>query len=469
MGSIYLRQGQLRLDGRFYAEDAWIARLLAQETSDKQVTLGGDDGLADVWMPARFKRVEVSDPDLGVPFVTPSEIVQARRSLGRYISRARTRDLERYIVDEGWVLVSRSGTVGRAVMTSGTLRGVAVSEDAIRVIAREGALPGYLYAYLACFVGYSLVCRDQYGAVVKHIEPSHLAQIPVPLLPLPLQRRISDDIVRAYRLRDEANERLDEAENMLHQELHLPRITATAHLYGGSDVKAFAVRSGELDLRLDGSHYDTPGRHAVRTLEAREDVRYLRDVTERIFHPFRMNMVLVEKGHGVPFLGGSDIIEFRYFGDKYISPITENYEAYLLRRGWVLMTIGGTTGRVAYVGPQIHGWAASQHVTRIVARQTEVQPGYLYAFLASDYGRLQVDNLVYGAVVDTIRESQLETLRVPVPPRAAQERIHEKVEAAYKNRAEANQLEDQATRLFEDTLVKAYQKRTGRMVALRQG
>lgn len=71
--------------------------------------------------------------------------------------------------------------------------------------------------------------------------------------------------------------------------------------------------------------------------------------------------------------------------------------------------------RVAYVGSQFDGWAASQHVTRIVPNLAEVYPGYLFAFMASEYARLQIENLVYGAVVDTVRESQLETLRIPVP------------------------------------------------------
>ncbi len=41
------------------------------------------------------------------------------------------------------------------------------------------------------------------------------------------------------------------------------------------------------------------------------------------------------------------------------------------------------------------------------------------------------------------------------------------VETAFESRAKANELEDEAILLLEDTLVEAYQKRTGRKVALR--
>lgn len=466
VGSVYLRQGGMRLDGRYYAEETWLSRLLVQENTYPTAMLGGDQGLAEVWMPGRFKRVETPDPQLGVPFFTPSEIAQARPPRTRYLSRARTNNLESYIVSRGWVLVTRSGTVGRVILTSKALEGMAISEDAIRVIAREDVPFGYLYAYLASSIGNSLVAKDQYGAVIQHIEPMHLAQIPVPILPRIIQQRIHQGIVEAHRLRDEANDLLDEADSLLHQALDLLDITEVAGLYQSHDLKAFTLNSSELDLRLDGSHYDPPGRQVVASLNARDDVHDLRDVTERIFHPFRMNMVLVDRNHGVPFLGGGDIVDYRYFGDKYVSSVTQNYDTYLLKRGWTLLTIGGTIGCVTYVGGQLDGWAASQHVTRIVPNLIKVYPGYLYAFMASDYGRLQVANLTYGAVVDTVRESQLETIRILTPARPVQEPIHQKVEAAYANRTRANELEDKAIHLLESTLVEAYRKRTGQEVAL---
>ncbi len=457
VGSSYLREGGLRLDGRNYSERSFWARLVARDCGYKVATIG--DLAPSTFTPPRFKRLYV-DYDNGHPYLSASELLVARPPRVRFAS-PQIPGFKRYLVEEGWTLITDSGTVGRTIFVNRTLAKFFVSNNAVRVVPEDETIAGYLYAYLACPLGQALLAKDQYGAVIKHVESFHVTQIPVPLPPMALRRHIHDGIFEAYRLRDHANELLDEADSMVYRGLGLPRVAETAHFYRSLDVKAFGLTSSDLDLRLDGSHYDPPGRQVVRTLEQREDVRYLADVTERIFHPFRMNMVLVDKDHGVPFLGGGDIVEYRYFADKYISPITENYKTYLLERGWTLVTIGGTTGRVAYVGPQIEGWAASQHVARIVPRQSEIHPGYLHAFMASDYGRLQINNLVYGAVVDTIRESQLDTLRIPVPSKAVQRPIHEMVEAAHKHWAKANELEDRTIKLLENTLLEAYDKRGG--------
>jgi UTP:GlnB (protein PII) uridylyltransferase len=55
------------------------------------------------------------------------------------------------------------------------------------------------------------------------LEARHLSDIPVALLPSSQQQAIHDEIMTAYRLRDEANDLLDHANELLHAELELPR------------------------------------------------------------------------------------------------------------------------------------------------------------------------------------------------------------------------------------------------------
>jgi type I restriction enzyme S subunit len=40
--------------------------------------------------------------------------------------------------------------------------------------------PGYLYAYLSSKFGVPLVVGGTYGAIIQHIEPEHIANLPVP-------------------------------------------------------------------------------------------------------------------------------------------------------------------------------------------------------------------------------------------------------------------------------------------------
>lgn len=404
--------------------------------------------IARIWMPGRFKRYRVESPETGVPFLTASEIILAKPQKVEFISRKlHEKDLANLLPKQGTILITRSGTIGFCALVTTDLSEFAISEDAIRIEPYDSRIIGYIYAYLTSNIGQILITRDTYGSVVDHIEPFHLDQLEIPEITQGEVYSIHERIILAWQKRHDANRILDEAYRLLEISLDLKEIKL-AGLYQYPDQKIFNTFRKDFLLRLDASFYDPPGLKAIRLLQSRKDCRLLGDVCSRIFHPFRMNMVLVDKNYGVPFLGGGDINQFRYFGDKYISPATENYDEYILQRGWTLMTIGGTIGYVSYVGDYLSGFAASQHVTRFIPDTSHLMPGYLFAFMNSDYAQLQVRNLTYGSVVDTIRESQLEELLIPVPTLETQKPIHDKVEQAFRLRCEANRLEDEAQHIL---------------------
>ncbi len=60
---------------------------------------------------------------------------------------------------------------------------------------------GYLYAFLLSRFGESLVRGSVYGSAVKHIEPQHIAGLPVPRLGADLEGRIHDLVEECAQLR----------------------------------------------------------------------------------------------------------------------------------------------------------------------------------------------------------------------------------------------------------------------------
>ena len=88
------------------------------------------------------------------------------------------------VIDEGWTLITRSGTIGRMAYARPEMRGMAGSEHFIRVVPDVNAIrPGYLFAYLSSRFGLPLVVGGTYGAIIQHIEPQHIADLPVPIAP----------------------------------------------------------------------------------------------------------------------------------------------------------------------------------------------------------------------------------------------------------------------------------------------
>ena len=79
-------------------------------------------------------------------------------------------------------LISCSGfNAGRSAYVRPDMNGVWSSQDTIKVDPDpEEIKPGYLYAFLLSEFGEALVRGSVYGSAVKHIEPHHIAGLPVP-------------------------------------------------------------------------------------------------------------------------------------------------------------------------------------------------------------------------------------------------------------------------------------------------
>ena len=143
----------------------------------------------------------------------------------------------------------------------------------------------------------------------------------------------------------------------------------------------------------------------------------LGDITEGVFIPPRFKRIYVEKKHGIPFIQGSHVVHFQPADLKYLSVLAhKNIEKWVIHSGWILVTCSGTIGRPMIVPESWDGWAASQHLLRIIPKKDSRCPvGYLYAFLCSFPGQAQLTSHIYGAVVDELTEDQAKAVLVPVP------------------------------------------------------
>ena len=160
-------------------------------------------------------------------------------------------------------------------------------------------------------------------------------------------------------------------------------------------------------------------------MESGLTLKRLDEVTERIFIPPRFKRVYVEEEHGVPFLQGTHIPQLKATDVKYLSRVAHRrvLGRYIIQPGWVLVTCSGTIGRVAIALRQWAGWAASQHILRVVPEPDSTCPaGYIYAWLASPMGQAQF-NGIYGAVVDEITEDHVKGMLIPVPENETQQNI----------------------------------------------
>ena len=77
------------------------------------------------------------------------------------------------------------------------------SEHVMNVVPDpDRILPGYLYAFLSSKFGVPLVVGGTYGAIIQHIEPHHIANLPVPRLGEKIETRVHRLIQEAAELSD---------------------------------------------------------------------------------------------------------------------------------------------------------------------------------------------------------------------------------------------------------------------------
>lgn len=204
------------------------------------------------------------------------------------------------------------------------------------------------------------------------------------------------------------------------------------------------------EYRLDAHYYNPLAQLAIKNIgQSKSVVKTIDKVTERVFMCGRFKRNYVEEEYGVPFLSGKNIIQIRPTDLKYLSKSeTTDLDEYILEKKWTLITCSGTIGRTCFVWNNYENYAATQHIIRAVPNEEVIDPGYLYAFLSSPYGKQQVLRFRHGSVIDEVTDRQIKKVLIPLPSETDQKTIGDLVRSAYEKRAEAIRLIDEAQQIL---------------------
>ena len=141
-----------------------------------------------VFIPPKFKRVYVEPKD-GHPFLRGSHVVHFQPADIKHLSATAYDNIDELLVKSGWILVTRSGTVGRVTICPREWDGWTATEDIIRILPDEDKCPsGYLHAFLASELGQVQLTSRIHGAVVDHLTEQNVEDV---LVPVPRTRKDS--------------------------------------------------------------------------------------------------------------------------------------------------------------------------------------------------------------------------------------------------------------------------------------
>lgn len=452
-----------RMEASVFDVEGKHAREVLRKCKWPIVAVAGSNGIAECYHRPRFKRIWVHKSNL--PIFQPSQLTEINPKPNSYLSPLTNTDIDALRVHQGQILLTCSGTIGNCTYVSKTLDNCIFSHDVIRINCNE-SYPGYLYAFLNTKIGKALVRTNEYGAVVSHIEPEHLEQVPIPNPPPILKKRIHDLVIRSYALRDDSNEMLKVAEELLYGALKLLPLDKLKPQYYKSNLglRNYTALLSRLDGRLDASYHVPLADAILRKLKMEAaEVTTIGDprISKSITLPGRFARVYVQEGQGTVFFGGKQVYELDPSGKKYLSLAKHGkriVKDLVLKRNMVLITRSGTVGRIVLVPKHWEQWVGNEHIIRIDPKSREIA-GYLYIFLASDYGRELITRFTYGAVVDEIDDRHVAQIAIPLlKDPGVQSEINRLALEANDKRSEAYHLEQEAISITNIEVIHASQK-----------
>ena len=446
----WLERDGRRLDCGPYMSGALEAKQLldvlhATKVPLQDVCLGGRGGLVNA---GRIKRQWVTDKRHGIRFLSSTDILKADLSNLQLISKQAAAANPRLLIRSGWTLITRAGTIGRMAYARPDMDEMACSEDVLRVIPDPSKIPpGYLFAYLSSKFGVPLVVGGTYGAIIQHIEPEHVANLPVPRLGKRIETEAHELIEEAAKLRDEAAKSQQSAITYVHELLGW-RTAPVANITQAD--------ASTLERRMD-AFYHTP-----KVVEARQSLIRLGDErlgrkVELVFEPNRGPRLRVDDpALGVPFLSSSEVFRLDPIGEYSISTRrTPHLEKLLVSERDLLIPrsgqLGGIIGRAVLPLPTYYGHAASEHLVRVRCTSKE-DAFFLWAVLASEPGYLATIGTAFGSSIPSLDCELLADLKVPWFDSAKRRQLCGLVGSAVRAHTRAIHAERNAVRIVEDAI-----------------
>ncbi|MFQ6006343.1 MAG: hypothetical protein ACE5OQ_12660 [Woeseia sp.] len=437
----FLLKGDRRMEAENYLASGFGTRIAIESKAAGWTRLSA---VARTWQPSRLKGIQVS-PEYGTPFLAATQVYDVRPVPRKWLSLDKTDNVADRFVSLGTILLTCSGSVGRATLAHSTIDGILVSHDLLRIEANDADWWGWVYTYLRAPTVREMMKAAQYGHIIKHLEVSHLDVLPILLLRRDLRQPFEQLARKIIELRDRAHELVLQAERLLSAALG-------ERPDNGDGTSGFTARASEMfgrGRRLDGYHYNPIAKAAEETVRrGAVRVEMLGDLVERIFVPGRFKHVYGPEG--VPYLDSAQILEMSPDIDKRVLSLKgEKQAGYIVDRGTLLIPCSG----------QLHGiigsvvlateWHASKvltnHIMRIIPKaKPSVRIGYLQAALGHpELGRPRVLKGAFGSSVPELGPDDIHSLSVPRLAPDTEEAIADAMEQAATLRSRADEIEEQ--------------------------
>ncbi len=441
--------GGFRLDASYHSNDGNKTLSLLRRWAALDPKKNRLDSIGYVCIPkgsfigGRAKRIYVSDPQHGIPFLSSSDMLLVNLDGVKLISKKQP-ELESLLLRRGWTLISRSGTIGNTAYVRGDMDGLAGSEHIMRVVADPLKISsGYLYAYLSSPYGVSMIKQGTFGAVIDTIAPEYIASLPIPRLDPAQEAYIHQLIEQAADLRVQASQKLRQSQERFYRQVF--GIEPQEVNWRCTNEHAFALGTAKFSHpfhRLDGFHHVGYVGEAERLLKK---TMHLGELIDSYQPP--MFKRPYTGPNGIPFLSGIDLYDYNPKPHMYISRKMDNLNMYIVGNGTILVqNVGqryGLFGRPTILPAHLDQCAVTQHMMRIFPK-SNLDRGFVFIWLSTEVGRRLLLKQSFGTSMGVLFERSFNEMLAPDCEVNLRRSFNPEIQSICEMREQANALEDKA-------------------------
>lgn len=429
-----------RFEGKHYLNNSSYLSLQLENNEKQCCALSS---LAEVFNPPVFKRQFCKNTPRAVPYFQSSDVQAAseRSTVDIYKGQAQSLNL---LVKENDILVTGFGTIGNTRLVSKFQNGACYANNVCRIRTTEHT--GFIYAFISGKYGKAQLNTNASGSVVRYIESPGIKKILVPIFPDTFQQEVDDLIQKSARLREEASDALEYAIGYFDTLFLMPFKESCLGKVSSKEILT------SINKRFEAFFHISEGKDIDKYIKEHYEWKSLGEVCSNISRPDIFKRYYVKKG--ITFLGGADIFLATPDSEKRLSSKkTANIEALMIKEGTILLPRSGTIGNVAWAHAGHAQKLASEDVIRITPNDI-LRAGYVYAFLASKYGKKLIQRYIFGSVIQHVEPPHLKLIPVPIIDKKVMDDIHDKVMVYSSAMGKAIEYERKAITMVEQEIEK---------------
>jgi hypothetical protein len=432
MRSSLLHSGQRRLEAETYLTDGFGVRLALEAKPAGWVRFGK---VAHAVAPPRIKQVLVSQ-EHGVPYLNTSQVFDLRPTPRKWLAMEKTTKANERLVKKGTILVMASATVGRAIVATRMHENAIVSHHFMRVTPLRQEMAGWVYAFLRSTQAQSMIRGTQYASVIRHIEPHHLAALPMPKVTKSIAETFNKKVAEIVSCRDNATHLRKSAEDAFEKAVGPIDARETEH---GFSTPLKAVLSGR--RRLEAAYHAPYVQAIVRSFGKWER---LGDITEKVWWGNRFKRHYGEGG--IPYRSADDLFTMNPYGSTQILVNSEDgHENFFVEQGWLLMACSGQTyglNGAATIATEWHENTFFSHDLIRIKPKKGARAGYLLTALTHpSLGRPLLIREAYGMSIPHLDPNDVAEFPVVRLDEITENEIADLAEQAVSEQARAEVLE----------------------------